>query len=156
MGIEIERKFLVNGMDWKHNIRGIEYRQGYLTLDPGRTVRVRTADNTGYLTIKGASQGIARLEFEYGIPFADAVALLDGFCIQPLIEKKRYRIEYQGFIWEVDEFAGKNSGLIIAEIELEYEDQVFSAPAWVGREVTGDPRYFNASLVRKPWNTWHD
>ena len=88
MGIEIERKFLVNGMEWKNNIRGIEYRQGYLTLDPGRTVRVRTADNTGYLTIKGANQGITRREFEYEIPYVDAAVLLEGFCIQPLIEKK--------------------------------------------------------------------
>ncbi|MDH3328603.1 MAG: CYTH domain-containing protein [Desulfobulbaceae bacterium] len=156
MGTEIERKFLVNGLDWKKNVQGTRYRQGYLTLDPARTVRVRTAGDTGYLTIKGKSNGISRREFEYEIPYADASAMLDGLCIQPLIEKNRYRIEYQGLVWEVDEFLGENSGLVIAEIELDREDQPFSNPAWAGREVSGDPRYFNASLVQKPWNTWHD
>jgi adenylate cyclase len=156
MGTEIERKFLVNGLDWKKNVQGTRYRQGYLTLDPERTVRVRTAGDTGYLTIKGKSNGISRREFEYEIPYDDAAAMLDGLCIHPLIKKNRYRIEYQGLVWEVDEFLGENSGLVIAEIELDREDQPFSTPAWAGREVSDDPRYFNASLVQKPWNTWHD
>jgi CYTH domain-containing protein len=154
MGIEIERKFLVNGTGWKKTAQGVEYRQGYLTLDPERTVRVRIAGEKGYLTVKGGSRGLTRLEFEYEIAYADAVDLLDRLCIKPLLEKKRYRVEHQGLVWEVDEFAGENSGLVVAEVELESETQEFSPPDWIGEEVSADPRYFNASLVLRPWKTW--
>lgn len=156
MGKEIERKFLVKGSDWKNSVQGVRYRQGYLSLDPHRTVRVRISGETGYLTVKGKNTGIVRSEFEYVIPSADASYIMENLCIQPLIEKYRYRIEHLGIVWEVDEFLGQNRGLVIAEIELEHEDQPFSIPEWVDREVSGDSRYFNASLVLKPWNTWKD
>lgn len=156
MGVEIERKFLVHGTGWKKTAQGTRYCQGYLSLNPERTVRVRTVGDKGYLTVKGKSSGIIRREFEYEISYADAVDMLDRLCIHPLIEKKRYRVKHKGFIWEVDEFFGENSGLIVAEIELDTELQVFSPPKWIGEEVSDDPRYYNASLVKKPWTKWKD
>jgi len=156
MGLEIERKFLVRGTGWKKNVPGTRYRQGYLTLDHGRTVRVRTDGEYGFLTVKGKSRGISCREFEYLIPYADALAMLENMCLQPVIEKIRYRVEYEGFIWTIDEFLGENFGLVMAELELEYEEQPFSLPPWVTREVSGDARYYNASLVQNPWNTWHE
>ncbi|NNK14314.1 MAG: CYTH domain-containing protein, partial [Desulfofustis sp.] len=95
-----------------------------------------------------------RTEFEYEIPVADAKNLLNELCEQPIIEKKRYKIEYRGFVWEVDEFFGENEGLVVAEIELESEDQTFETPEWVGEEVTGDPRYFNSNLIKNPFIKW--
>ncbi len=154
MGIEIERKFLVNGTGWKKTGQGSRYRQGYLSLDPDRTVRVRTVGDKGYLTVKGKTSGIVRREYEYEVPYADAVVLLDKLCIKPLIEKDRYRVDSGGLVWEIDEFFGENSGLIIAEVELETEEQEFSAPEWIGEEVSGDARYYNASLVENPWPKW--
>jgi CYTH domain-containing protein len=128
-------------------------RQGYLSSVQERTVRVRTAGDNAYLTIKGIAVGASRLEFEYGIPFEDAKELLN-LCEMPLIEKNRYRVEEGGVVWEIDEFLGENLGLIIAEVELESEDQTLTKPDWVGEEVTGDPRYFNANLIKKPYNRW--
>lgn len=156
MGTEIERKFLVKNMAWKNNVTGTRYCQGYLTLGPARTVRVRTAGDKGFITIKGESTGITRQEFEYEIPHAEAKVLLDELCIKPLIKKDRYNVEYHGHVWEVDEFLGENTGLVIAEIELEHTDQPFTIPDWVGREVSSDPRYYNVSLVRAPWSSWQD
>lgn len=156
MGYEIERKFLVKGNEWKHNVRGTIYRQGYLSLDPERTVRVRTMDQRGFLTIKDKGTGIQKQEYEYEIPFADAVELLDRLCLQPLIEKKRYIKEYREAVWEIDEFYGENRGLILAEIELERIGQQISIPPWIDKEVSGDPRYFNASLVCNPWCRWKE
>ncbi len=152
MAKEIERKFLVKDDTWR-NANGTTYRQGYLSSVKERTVRVRTLKNKGYLTIKGIAVGAARMEFEYEIPRKDADTLLN-ICEQPLIEKKRYRLEHDGFVWEVDEFIGNNQGLIIAEVELESEDQEFSIPDWVGEEVTGDPRYFNSNLIKNPYTKW--
>jgi CYTH domain-containing protein len=149
---EIEKKFLVKNDTWRH-ASGTNYRQGYLSSVKERTVRVRIVEDKGYLTIKGIAVGATRLEFEYEIPCQDADILL-GICEQPLIEKKRYRIEHEDFIWEVDEFFGDNQGLIIAELELESEDQDFPRPDWVGEEVTGDSRYFNANLIKNPYATW--
>ena len=154
MGQEIERKFLLAGDDWRSMAQGIEYRQGYLCASKERTVRVRIAGDQGLLTIKGATIGAVRSEFEYEIPLTDARALLDQLCLPPLIEKKRYTIPFRGFIWEVDEFFGLNAGLIVAEIELETEDQVFERPTWIGEEVTADPRYYNAALCAAPYSTW--
>ena len=154
MGIEIERKFLLTGTEWKRIASGTPYRQGYLNSTKERTVRVRTIDDKGFLTVKGISVGASRLEFEYEIPLGDANTLLDELCEKPLIEKNRYKIEHQGFTWEVDEFFGENDGLVVAEIELESEDQTFDKPGWVGEEVTGDPRYFNSSLISDPFSTW--
>jgi adenylate cyclase len=151
---EIERKFLVAGEGWRGLVEGIEYRQGYLCASKERSVRVRIAGEKGYLTIKGATVGIARSEYEYEIPLVDAREMLDILCPQPQIEKKRYTLAYQGFTWEIDEFAGVNQGLIVAEIELEREDQPFKRPDWIGKEVTGDTRYYNAALCVTPFSTW--
>ena len=156
MGKEIERKFLVRNSNWKINARPTGFVQGYLNLDPERTVRVRIAGNMGFITVKGKRTGLIRSEYEYIIPPADAAFMLENLCIQPLIEKNRYQVEYHGMVWEVDEFFGVNSGLVLAEIELKHEDQAFSLPDWVGREVSDDARYCNSSLVSNPWNTWGD
>ena len=154
MGLEIERKFLPAGDGWRDLAAGIRYRQGYINTNKERTVRVRTCNHKGFLTIKGISTGASRLEFEYEIPLADAEVMLDTLCEKPLIEKNRFLIQRGNFSWEVDEFLGENTGLIIAEIELEYEEQPFAKPDWVGEEVTGDPRYFNSSLILHPYTTW--
>jgi adenylate cyclase len=154
MGIEIEKKFLLKGGEWKQLAVGIAYRQGYLNSVKERTVRVRTINDNGFLTIKGVSVGATRLEYEYEIPLEDAQALLDELCEKPLIEKNRYKVDFGGFIWEIDEFFGENDGLIVAEIELESEDQSFDKPQWVGEEVTGDTRYFNSNLIKNPYSQW--
>jgi len=153
MGIEIERKYLVRNKEWQTLGSAIPYSQGYLVADGVRTVRVRLAGRNGYLTIKGKSEGFRRKEFEYVVPYADALEML-GLCALPLIEKQRTRVLHEGKIWEVDEFYGENNGLIIAEIELKSEDETFSVPNWIGEEVTGDPRYYNSSLVRNPFKNW--
>ena len=154
MGIEIEKKFLLKGAGWRQNAKGKHYRQGYLNSEKGRTVRVRTIEDRGILTIKGPAIRGIRPEFEYDIPLADANEMLTILCHQPLIEKIRYKVEFQGFIWEIDEFQGENEGLIMAEIELAAPDQAFDLPPWIDREVTGDPRYYNANLVRNPYRVW--
>lgn len=156
MNQEIERKFLVadkNADSWRNAIYS-ETRQGYLSIDKHRTVRVRTAGDAAYLTIKGITEGATRTEYEYPIPVAHAREMLDGLCLRPLIEKRRHRVGYGGFVWEVDEFYGDNAGLIVAEIELESAQQVFDKPPWVGTEVTDDPRYYNANLVNHPYSKW--
>ena len=154
MGTEIERKFLLRNDGWRAGAEGVPYRQGYLSTAADRNVRVRIVGQTGYLTVKGRTSGISRLEFEYEIPLADARRMLDQLCFKPLIEKTRFKIEHRGLIWEVDEFAGDNAGLVVAEVELESEGQEIELPPWIGREVTDDPRYLNASLVKQPYTTW--
>ena len=129
-------------------------RQGYLSSARERVVRVRIEGEQAMLTIKGANVGATRGEWEYPIPLADAVELLDGLCEQPLIEKVRHRIEHAGMVWEVDEFLGANAGLLVAEIELASEDQPFDKPEWIGAEVSGDARYYNANLIRHPFSQW--
>ncbi len=156
MAIEIERKFLLCNDTWRSSARGRQYRQGYIMTGKGVTVRVRTVEEQAYLTIKGKSRGAARAEYEYPIPLADALEMLETLCARPLIEKTRYLVEYGGFSWEIDEFAGENQGLLVAEIELSSEEQDFPRPPWLGREVTGDSRYFNASLVQNPYTNWKD
>ncbi len=152
MAKEIERKFLVKEGSWR-NAKGTQYRQGYLNSLKERVVRVRTKNDKGYLTIKGLTVGATRLEFEYEIPRRDADQLLD-ICEKPLIEKTRFKVVERGFVWEIDEFFGENQGLIVAEIELESEDQDFLRPDWVLEEVTGDPRYFNSNLIKNPYKKW--
>lgn len=152
MAIEIERKFLVTGSEWR-DAPAVFYSQGYLNRDKERTVRVRIAGEQAFLTIKGLSQGMSRLEFEYEIPLVDARALL-LLCEQPLIEKYRRKIPFAGFIWEIDEFLGENQGLVVAEIELPAEDVIFAIPEWIGEEVTQDARYFNSNLAREPYKGW--
>jgi CYTH domain-containing protein len=153
MAIEIERKFLVVGNDWREAIP-TRICQGYLNRDKGRTVRIRIAGEQAYLTIKGNTCGATRAEFEYEIPLVDAEQLL-SLCEKPVIQKLRRLISYCGNTWEVDEFQGENTGLVVAEIELESEDQEFSIPSWIGREVTEDPRYFNSNLVNNPYCMWY-
>lgn len=152
MPIEIERKFLVTGRGWADAVP-THYRQGYLNRDKNRTVRVRRAGDQAFITVKGISTGATRQEFEYSIPVADAEAMLE-LCDQPLVEKNRRKIMHAGVCWEIDEFLGVNAGLVIAEVELETETQTIDLPAWVGREVTDDPRYFNSNLVNEPFSTW--
>lgn len=153
MALEIERKFLLKEGDWR-NEKGTMYRQGYLSSVKERTVRVRIFNDKGYLTVKGVSRGAVRVEYEYEIPGAEAEAMLDELCEKPLIEKMRYKIEFKGLIWEIDEFFGENQGLFVAEVELESEDQSFVKPEWVGEEVTSDSRYFNANLIHHPYSKW--
>lgn len=154
MGREIERKFLVTGDSWRNNAQEESCCQGYICLGKGPTVRVRIIGGRAFLTVKGESRGIVRNEYEYSIPVPDAQEMLDHVCEKPFIEKKRYTVKYKGMIWEVDEFFGENEGLIVAEVELENEDQLFPLPGWVGKEVTGDPRFYNVSLVRNPYAKW--
>jgi adenylate cyclase len=154
LAIEIERKFLVVDRPWKSDTTGQRIRQGYLSLAPSRTVRVRVMDNRAWLTIKGAPRGLARLEFEYEIPVGDATILLEQLCPESVIEKTRYRIQHDRHVWEVDEFHGANQGLVVAEIELESENDRFKTPSWAGREVSDDRRYANSSLVRHPYSQW--
>lgn len=154
MGIEIERKFLLKGDAWRSLGQPVLLRQGYLSSNKERVVRVRIEGEGATLTIKGRSSGATRGEWEYPIPLADAAELLDGLCEQPLIEKYRRRIAFAGNVWEVDEFLGANQGLAFAEIELSSEDQAFDKPDWIGAEVTHDPRYYNSSLIRLPYSQW--
>ena len=154
MGQEIERKFLVVGDGWRAGATGTPYRQGFLSTDPRRTVRVRVVGELGFLTIKGMTVGARRTEHEYEIPLADAEQMLDELCEHPLIEKVRYTRRIGGHTWEIDVFEGRNEGLVVAEIELEHEDELFETPDWVGDEVTSDPRYFNANLVKSPFCNW--
>lgn len=154
MGIEIERKFLLSGDGWKGLAKGDTIRQGYLSTDQERVVRIRIMNREAFMTIKSSTDGLFRNEWEYPIPFADAEDMLDRLCLRPLIEKTRYRIPYEGMVWEVDEFFGENAGLVVAEIELASVDQVFARPGWVGEEVTTDPRYYNTNLMLNPYRTW--
>jgi len=153
MAQEIERKFLVTGNAWRTG-SGKRIRQGYLHSEANGVVRVRAKEEHAFLTIKGKTTGIARLEFEYEIPVVDANQILDQLCLKPLIEKIRYEVNVDGFIWEVDEFLGENAGLVVAEIELEDENQVFTKPDWLGKEVSHDMRYRNSSLVKNPYVSW--
>jgi len=154
MGTEIERKFLMKDDSWRSLAKGTRYRQGYLNSTKERVVRVRTIDDKGFLTIKGITTGATRVEYEYEIPDTEATAMLDELCEKPLIEKNRYKIAFDGLTWEVDEFFGENQGLIVAEVELESEDQEFEKPGWIGDEVTGDPKYFNSNLIQNPYLKW--
>ncbi|MCC7008808.1 MAG: CYTH domain-containing protein [Acidobacteria bacterium] len=154
MAREIERKFLVAGGEWKAGAAGVRFRQGYLSTVKERTVRVRTEGPRAVLTIKGLTTGVTRAEFEYEIPVADADEMLDTLCERPLIDKTRYRLDVGGRTWAVDEFHGENEGLVTAEIELDAAGQAFDRPAWLGPEVSADPRYFNVNLIARPYRTW--
>ena len=151
--VAYQRKFLVTGDAWRDG-QSSDYRQGYLSIDKQRTVRVRVANNAARLTAKGITEGATRAEFEYPIPVSDAKIILDTLCLRPLIEKRRFRIEHQDMTWEVDEFIGENAGLVAAEIELKEEHQPFDKPCLVGEEVTGDSRFYNANLVTNPYSSW--
>lgn len=153
MGLEIERRFLVAGDQWRPGAVASQMTQGYLSTDPERVVRVRLAGAQGFLTIKGPSAGPARSEFEYPVPAADARELL-GLCGGAVVEKTRWQVRHAGNDWVVDEFSGPNQGLILAEIELPAADHPFALPPWAGMEVTADHRYANASLAVRPFATF--
>ena len=153
MAQEIERKFLVRDARWRDGAEGRRMRQGYLSLDPERTVRVRVSGDRAWLNVKGRTEGVRRLEFEYPIPADDAMALL-ALCGSAVVDKTRYLVRHEGHTWEVDEFHGDNEGLLMAEIELSHEDEPFVRPPWVGAEVSGDARYYNSSLAQRPFRTW--
>ena len=154
--IEIERKFLVHNDAYKKEATSIEkIVQGFLNTHPERTVRVRAKDNKGYLTVKGKSNatGTTRFEWEREIDVEEAELLLK-LCEQPILKKTRYKISYGNHIFEVDEFYGDNQGLVIAEVELQNEQEPFDEPDWLGEEVTGDVRYYNARLIKEPYKSW--
>ena len=155
MATEIEHKYLVKTELWNKVTPGksVQIKQAYLLTDPDKTVRIRTAGEKGFVTIKGRTKGASRLEFEYEIPLADANELLNKFCTN-IINKTRYYVKYENKTWEVDVFEGSNAGLIVAEIELESTDQSFKKPDWVREEVTSDFRYFNSALIENPFKNW--
>jgi CYTH domain-containing protein len=154
MAREIERRFLVKNMSFKEKSTGILYRQGYLSTDPKAAIRVRTIGSKAFLTIKSTHNGISRLEYEYEIPLKDADEILLDLCKKPIIKKYRYTLCYEGFTWEIDEFMDDNEGLIIAEIELQNEEEQFPKPDFIGKEVTYDFRYLNSNLVNHPYKMW--
>ncbi|HZG22955.1 MAG TPA: CYTH domain-containing protein [Chitinophagaceae bacterium] len=155
MGVEIERKFLVDRDKWHQQEKeaGTFYRQGYIVNETRKNVRIRVSDEQAYITLKGGTKGISRLEYEYEIPVTDGNELLENFA-DTVVEKTRYRVLYAGKVWEVDEFTGENEGLIMAEIELKNEAENVEFPSWLLEEVTGDERYYNSYLVNKPFKTW--
>ncbi len=155
MAKEIERKFLVNNTAYQTLSKPVYFHQGYMSTDPARSVRVRIEGDTAKLTIKGKTKGFTRDEFEYNIPTDEALYMLQHLCLQPTIEKYRYKIQIDQLTWEVDEFLGLNQGLVMAEVELPTEDCPFIKPLWVGTEVTGDTAYYNMSLVNSPFKNWN-
>ena len=156
MGREIERKFLIKASEWANLDKpgGNHLRQGYLVSDPNKTIRVRTTDNKAWITIKGISVGASRLEYEYEIPLAEGLELVDNFA-EAELEKIRYDIHHQDKLWEVDVFLGDNNGLIVAEIELDSEDEKFELPEWVAEEVTQEKKYYNSNLTKYPFKLWN-
>jgi len=155
MAIEIEHKYLVEKDKWRSvkPAKSVHIRQGYLQSEANHTRRIRTAGKQGYITVKGLTKGSSRPEFEYEIPYADALEMLNLFCIS-VIEKTRHYVSVADNTWEVDEFEGDNTGLIIAEIELLNEDQYYVLPPWAGLNVTDDFRYANVNLAANPFGTW--
>lgn len=155
MALEIERKFLVADDTWRGGAGpGRSIRQAYLAATPDHSIRIRIVENhEAWLTIKSGYRGIVRDEFEYQVPIADARAMLD-LCQGGIIEKTRYRVSVGDRVWDIDVFAHDNEGLVMAEIELDDETQEVAAPAWLGREVTGDIRYQNSRLADTPFKTW--
>jgi len=154
MAKEIERKFLVKSLDFLKKTRGILYIQSYPCTRPGPKVRVRIAGKRGFLTLKGKSIGRMRDEYEYEIPLIDAQEMLEEFCMKPAIKKVRYLKKFKGFTWEIDVFQGQNSGLVVAEIELDDENSKFTRPKWLGKEITNDKRYSNSKLINNPYKNW--
>lgn len=158
MAIERERKFLVKDDTWREDAgNGVLYLQGYIHSDADKAVRIRVAGGQGLITIKGSQlkdDPTARPEYEYEIPRVDAKEMLKSLCADGYVEKMRYIIPYKGFAWEVDEFLGDNSGLVLAEIEFQNEGQEIPLPEWIAEEVTTETKYINANLAIKPYTTW--
>jgi len=155
MALEIEHKYLVKPEAWARVAphKSVTLQQAYLLTDPEKTIRVRTMNDSAYMTIKGKSQGASRLEYEYEIPHSDALELMRHFGSR-LVEKTRHYVDVEGRTWEVDEFKGHNEGLLLAEIELSSEDEAYSLPDWVGHNVTEDQRYANSNLSIHPFKSW--
>lgn len=155
MAIEIERKFLVNKKLWDLTVKpaGVQLKQTYLLTNPDKTIRVRAYGTKGFITIKGKTKGISRAEYEYEIPLADAQELIAQYGTIK-IEKTRYRVEVGKHIWDVDVFEGDNEGLLLAEVELTSESEVFEKPSWLGEEISDDVRYYNANLQQNPYKSW--
>lgn len=155
MALEIEHKYLVKPEAWAKVIpyKSVALQQAYLLTDPEKTIRVRTMNDSAYMTIKGKSQGATRLEYEYEIPLNDARELIRNFSSH-LVEKIRHYVVFEGKTWEVDEFKGHNEGLLVAEIELKAEDEHYLLPDWADNNVTDDPRYANSNLSINPFKSW--
>lgn len=155
MGIEIERKFLLLDERWRDAVERSEHmHQGYLAGNAECSVRIRVSGADARINIKSATLGIRRTEFEYPVPLADALVMLRDLCGARTLEKTRHHLRHGGHEWEIDEFAGANAGLVVAELELASDDQVYEAPPWLGAEVSGDPRYYNSLLVEHPYSRW--
>ena len=155
MSKEIERKFLIINDDWKAlPSQSEKYIQGYFVTNEKCSIRVRIAEDSASINIKSATLGVTRSEYDFPVPVNDAREMLQNLCVRPLIEKIRHKINYDNHIWEVDVFSGENEGLIVAEIELDSADEIFSKPGWIGEEVSDDPRYYNVCLVEHPYKTW--
>jgi adenylate cyclase len=155
MATEIEHKFLIRDDRWRQQVeRSVRMRQGYLTSDARCSVRVRVAGGQGFLNIKSGTLGIQRSEYEYPIPLAEAEEILDTLCEKPLLEKTRHFIHFGEHVWEIDEVAGANAGLIVAEVELSRPDEPFERPDWASEDVSHDIRYYNSQLARHPYATW--
>ena len=155
MATEIERKFLLRNAGWRAAVeRSVPMRQGYLSSDARSSVRLRIAADQAFLNIKSGTFGIQRSEYEYPIPRADAEEMLDRLCEKPLLEKTRHYLHFGGHLWEIDEFAGDNAGLIVAEVELSHPDEAVALPDWLGTEVSHDLRYYNSQLARHPYRNW--
>lgn len=155
MATEIERKFLVKNETWRSSIVSeARIKQGYLATQPNATIRIRVAKGSAFLTIKGTTKGISRAEFEYEIPVSDAEEMLQLIADQSFIDKTRYKVQCGEHTWDLDVFEGDNSGLIMAEVELDNESEQFDMPAWAGQEVSGDARYYNANLISSPFSNW--
>lgn len=155
MAIEIEHKFLLLNDDWRALVaRSIKYKQGYLSSEANTSIRIRISEDKAWLNIKSATIGNSRHEYEYEIPFQDAMEIIENLCKKPLIEKTRHLVPIGSQTWEIDEFEGENLGLIVAEIELEGSDETFTKPSWIGEEVTYDLRYYNNNLSKIPFCKW--
>lgn len=156
MAIEIEKKFLIKHIPFERVQYSHKIKQGYIVSDKKKVIRVREKGNDYFITIKGNKIGISRSEFEYKIPESDALELLENFCELDSIIKTRHYVKHHGHTWEIDEFHGENEGLVVAEIELDSEDEQFDIPEWVLEEVTPDPRYYNMNLTVNPFSQWKE
>lgn len=155
MAVEIERKFLVKDDSWQASLESSQHiMQGYLAANASATVRVRVKGDRAFVTIKGATRGISRSEYEYPIPVADAESMLRELAVSPVIDKVRHLVRCGRHLWELDVFSGANQGLVMAELELSAEDETFEMPPWAGEEVTSDPRFYNVNLARHPFSHW--
>lgn len=155
MPIEIERKFLLKNNNWREQVsRSMRIRQGYLGTIDKASVRVRVQGDEANINIKSATLDMRRMEYEYPIPLDEAEEMLDKLSSGPQVDKTRFIVERNNHVWEIDEFYGDNEGLIVAELELNSEDETYESPDWLGDEVTEDPRYYNVNLSKHPYKHW--